>query len=90
MKREYHEKTLEELRDVIDKANFNGRDKVMEIVYALRMISERHGVDEANRAIRDFGLLRLGYREQVGEEPVGPAVNPRDLIDPLDRVEREP
>lgn len=91
MKREYHEATLDELRDRIKVAKTGraGEVRVNQIAQALRMISGKHGVDEANRAIRDFGLLSEGWEEQVGEEPETPGVDPRDLIDPLDRIERE-
>lgn len=59
------------------------------IAQALRMLSGKYGVDEANKAIRDFGLTKFGWEEQFGEEPEAPGVDPRDLIDPLDRIERE-
>lgn len=60
------------------------------IAFSLRAISARYGVDEANRAIHDMKLEPLGWSPQSGEEPyIVPRVNPRDLVDPLDRIERE-
>lgn len=95
MNHPYRQKTLEELRADIVSARPNVGKKgaphaIDNVARALRAISARHGVAEANRAIVEFDLDHLGWRPQSGEEPKTPAVNPVDLVDPLDRIEREP
>jgi hypothetical protein len=60
-------KTLEELRQEIraerpfvDKKPYSHNI----IGLLLRQIAEEHGKDEANRAIRELGLKRLGWAEK--------------------------
>ena len=92
MKREYKKATITDLRNRIVDAMRGpaGEERVNTVARALRLLSSNYGVDEANKAIEDFRLTKFGWEQQVGEEPEAPAVNPMDLIDPLDRVEREP
>lgn len=97
MSKAYAQRTLEELRAAIATAAPHVGKKgaphaIDNVAQALRMISARHGVDEANKAIRDFNLTKLGWEEQEGEEadvnePVQLA--PIDMVDPLVRVNRE-
>ena len=84
--------TLKEYRDRIKKESPNvGKLPYSHniIAFSLRDISRHFGVAEANKAIRDFKLDRLGWIEQIGEEPDPTIPSGKDLIDPLDRVMRE-
>lgn len=89
-------KTLDEQRETIRKelGGYDGRLKGMYsssiIAFALRATSARYGVDAANGLIREFHLTKYGWREQFGEESESETgVDPRDMIDPLQRIENE-
>lgn len=63
--------TLEELRDQIcEQAEFVGSRGYAHNIIALclRMIEDRFGRAEANRAIVDFGLDKLGWHVLPEEE----------------------
>jgi len=88
----YRQKTLQELREEIATARPHVFAKgaphaIDNVARALRMISSRFGVAEANRAIVEFELDKLGWRPQQEEEP---EVHIEQYEDPLDRVLREP
>jgi hypothetical protein len=83
----YRQKTLEEMRNQISFARPHPKDNTILISQTLRMISSRFGVEEANRAIVDFDLERLGWEQQAGEESEKmKPISPRDLMDPITRV----
>lgn len=65
--RKKDEKTLDELRDIIkseavyvDKKQFSHNI----ITLCLQAISKLHGNAEADKAIDDFDLVKLGWRKQ--------------------------
>lgn len=66
--------TLEDMRDAIcaERAHVDKRQFSHNIVSnILSMIANKFGQDEANRAVRDLKLKRLGWNEIKSEEKIG-------------------